>query len=57
MTHPPDRTGILEVEVVTIPVIMDKTRDVEAIGGIRVVIMAVTTVRQKTLAALLLGVE
>jgi len=57
MTHPLDRTGILEVEVVTIPVIMDKTRDVEAIGGIRVVIMAVTTVRQKTVAALLLDVE
>ena len=57
MTYPPDRTGIPEMEDVTIPVLVDKTRDVVMIGDITVVLVVVTTSTQSTVADLLLGLE
>ena len=57
MTFPPNRTGILEVEDVRIPVIVDTIRDVVMIGEIMVFIVVVTTATQTTVAALLLGIE
>jgi len=57
MTYPPDRAGTPEVETIMIPVIVDTTRDVVVIGLITVVIVAVTTVTQTTVPALLLGIE
>lgn len=57
MIHRPDRTRIPEVEVITIPVIVDTTRVVVVIGEIMVGIMAITTVTQKIVTNLLLGIE
>ena len=57
LTYPPDRTRILEVENVTIPIIVDTTRDVVMIGDIMVVIVVFTTATQTTVAAILLCVE
>jgi len=57
MTYPPDRTETLEVEAVTISVIVDTTREVVVIRGITVVIVVCIPVTQTTVADLLLGVE